>query len=56
MTTYQPQRFVTPPPESPPTRVTFAAEGRVRHAATLVIILGYINLAVLALFILVGIL
>jgi hypothetical protein len=39
---YQPQRFVTPPAAPTPPLVMFAAERRLRHAATLFIVIGYL--------------
>jgi hypothetical protein len=49
---YQPQRFVTPPAAPTPPLVTFAAERRLRHAATLFIVVTYIYLGLMALFLL----
>jgi hypothetical protein len=61
---YQPPQFVTPhsvseygavgdPPAAPtPPLVTFAAERRLRHAATLFIVVTYIYLGLMALFLL----
>jgi hypothetical protein len=46
---YQPQRFVTPPAAPTPPLVTFAAERRLRHAATLFIVVSYIYLGLMAL-------